>query len=91
MLHQRSTTKDVTSLQQHARPYASLSSKNKENSHRAMSFNPNASDSVSNQTSSRRVRTKAEGQAKPGSSKKNTTRLYQRYRKLYEVEKKEKE
>ena len=65
-----------------------LLSMNKENGKRAMSFNPNVSDSVSNQTTSRRV---APNWTRPPSEKQSSNKLYQRYRKLYDNEKKETE
>jgi len=65
-----------------------LLSMNKENSQRAMSFNPNVSDSISNHTASRRV---APNWTRPASEKQSSTKLFQKYRKLYENEKKETE
>ena len=58
---------------------SSLSLKNKENSsNKMMSQNPNFSDTVSNMTSSRKATKKTT------STKQTASKLYQRYRKLYE-------
>ena len=74
----------------------SLTHNNKENnsqSHRDTTFNPNISDSISNLNSSRKPQSylNKPSATATGGKQANSSKLYQRYRKMFEAERLEKE